>query len=443
MVRLRIVFLVWFLCSVAGSGQVFAADPTIVTPLSTQGRQIIDANGQPITLKGVNWFGFEVDTNVVHGLWARDYKSMITQIKAQGFNSIRLPYSIQSMRAGSTNSINYSLGANSELQSLTPLQTMDKVIQAAAAEGLLVLLDNHRNSSYSIPELWYGDGYTEQDWVDTVKAMAERYKNQPNVIGMDLKNEPHGAARWGNGDTATDWRLAAERAGNAIQVIAPHWLIVVEGVEGPVIGQQLSGHWWGGNLEAAGAFPVRLNVPNKLVYSVHEYGDGVANVPWFNDPAFPNNLDNRWQLGFFYLMQQNIAPVLVGEFGGRDVGTSGKEGIWQNKFVDYLRDNNISFMYWSWNPNSGDTGGILQDDWSTVHADKMAMLRRVLDEPFPSAVVCARTADINTDGNVNILDYTTLASQWFQSGSNLSGDINCDGTVNLIDYTLLVQSFSL
>ena len=23
-------------------------------------------------------------------------------------------------------------------------------------------------------------------------------------------------------------------------------------------------------------------------------------------------------------------------------------------------------MWWSWNPNSGDTGGIVQDDWLTV-----------------------------------------------------------------------------
>lgn len=31
----------------------------------------------------------------------------------------------------------------------------------------------------------------------------------------------------------------------------------------------------------------------------------------------------------------------------------------------------MSWTWWSWNPNSGDTGGILQDDWKTVNQDKV------------------------------------------------------------------------
>ena len=50
------------------------------------------------------------------------------------------------------------------------------------------------------------------------------------VIGADLHNEPHAPACWGCGDKALDWRLAAERAGNAILAVNPNWLIFVEGV---------------------------------------------------------------------------------------------------------------------------------------------------------------------------------------------------------------------
>ena len=32
------------------------------------------------------------------------------------------------------------------------------------------------------------------------------------------------------------------------------------------------------------------------------------------------------------------------------------------------------FTYWSWNPNSGDTGGIALDDWTTVNQAKQAIL---------------------------------------------------------------------
>ena len=37
----------------------------------------------------------------------------------------------------------------------------------------------------------------------------------------------------------------------------------------------------------------------------------------------------------------------------------------------------ISWTYWSWNPNSGDTGGILADDWSTPVDEKLSELTAV------------------------------------------------------------------
>jgi endoglucanase len=79
-----------------------------------------------------------------------------------------------------------------------------------------------------------------------------------------------------------------------------------------------------------------LPVAKKLVYSPHEYGAGVYNQPWFSDPTFPNNMPARWEMGFNYIATQGIAPILVGEFGGRQVDSSSKEGIWQQKFVDFI-----------------------------------------------------------------------------------------------------------
>jgi endoglucanase len=353
-----------------------AATP-IQLPLATRGSQIVDATGTPILLRGVNWFGIETDTHVPHGLWARDYRAMIGQIRGLGYNLIRLPYSVESLRSSSINSVNFSLGANRDLEGKTPLQVMDLIIQEAAQQGILVLLDSHRLNSQRIPELWYGDGFTEADWIDTWTLLANRYKGQLNVIGADLKNEPHGVASWGTYDLKTDWRLAAERCGKAILAVNPNWLIVVEGVENNVPGQTLT-HWMGGNLEGVARFPVRLPIANKLVYSPHEYGSGVFNQPWFSEPAFPANLYNRWEKGFHYIAKQEIAPILIGEFGGRQVDPVSKEGIWQRQLVEFIGRHSLSFAYWSWNPNSADTGGILQDDWQTVQLDKQFLLNTVL-----------------------------------------------------------------
>ncbi len=350
----------------------------IQVPLSTRGSDIVDAANRPILLRGVNWFGMESESQIPHGLWLRDYKEMLAQIKSLGYNLIRLPYSVKALQGTSVNGVNFELGSNHGLQGKTPIEAMDLIVQEAGRQGLLILLDCHRLNNDRIPELWYGDGFTEADWINTWIMLAERYKNQPNVIGADLKNEPHGRASWGTNQLATDWRLAAERSGNAILKVNPDWLIVVEGVENNVPRQKLKRHWMGGNLEGVQRFPVRLKIHNKLVYSPHEYGPGVFDQPWFSEPSFPKNLSDRWETSFHYIARQKIAPILMGEFGGRQVDAISKEGIWQRQLVDFLQRNHLGFAYWSWNPNSIDTGGILLDDWSAINEPKQQLLSQFL-----------------------------------------------------------------
>ncbi|OKH46046.1 glycoside hydrolase [Calothrix sp. HK-06] len=373
-------------------GNTAFAAMNVELPLSTSGARIIDAKGKTVLLQGVNWFGMETETHVPHGLWSRDYKEMLSQIKSLGYNTIRLPYSVEALRSDSISAVNYTIGSNKELEGKTPLEVMDIIVKEAERQGLMIVLDSHRLNSKRIPELWYGDGFTEADWIDTWRLLAQRYKNQANIIGADLKNEPHGRASWGTNDLSTDWRLAAERAGNAILSINPNWLIIVEGVELNVPGQKLTNHWWGGNLEGVRRFKVRLKQRNKIVYSPHEYGSGVFNKPYFSDKSFPKNMLQRWETGFYYIARQKIAPIWIGEFGGKQVDKNSIEGIWQNKLVDFIRDKNLSYAYWSWNPNSSDTAGILLSDWQTIDAPKQVMLSRILPVKYnPPVSVALRT----------------------------------------------------
>ncbi len=350
-------------------------------PLRTSGATIVDGSGTEVVLQGVNWFGLETANHAPHGLWTRDYRDMLAQIKAQGFNTVRLPFSLQALRSTTTSGIDYSGGRNAALQGRTPLQVMDEIIAEAGRQDLGVILDNHSGADDSfMSPLWDGTGgFTEDDWVATWEMLASRYAGNRAVLGADLKNEPHGEATWGTGQ-ANDWRRAAERAGNAVLAKAPNWLIVVEGIEGPVAGgQQLDRHWWGGNLEGVRANPVRLSVPNRVVYSPHEYGPGVFNQPWFSSPDMTAILADRWQKGFGYIHQAGIAPIFVGEFGAKNVGTDTVEGRWIRQFADYMGRTGMSWAFWSWNPNSGDTGGVLQDDWRTVHPAKMALLTSLIN----------------------------------------------------------------
>jgi len=204
--------------------------------------------------------------------------------------------------------------------------------------------------------------------------LATRYANNDTVVGVDLHNEPKGAATWGTGNPETDWRMAAEKAGNAVLGANPYLLIIVEGIE------QYNGdwYWWGGNLKGARDHPVRLDLPGRLVYSAHDYGPGVYRQGWFDAPDFPNNLPKVWHDHWAYIQEAGIAPVILGEFGGRSLEETDDEGLWQRSLLEYLKKTGISYFTWSLNPNSGDTGGLLNDDWLNVVTEKYEVYRSYL-----------------------------------------------------------------
>ncbi len=339
--------------------------------LHTSGTKIVDSKGNVVRLTGLNWFGMETSNYCPHGLWARSMGSLLDQIKGLGYNCLRVPYCNQLFDSGSTpNGIDYN--QNPDLQGLTGLQIMDKLVAGCQARGLKIILDRHRPDSGGQSALWYTGAYSEQRWISDWTMLASRYQGNDTVIGCDLHNEPHDPATWGSGDQSTDWRQAAQRCGNAIQAVNPHLLIIVEGI------QTVNGgsYWWGGNLEAAGSAPVQLNVANQLVYSTHDYPASVYGQSWFSDPSYPNNLPGVWTKHWGYLVQNNIAPVYIGEFGTLDQTASDDQ--WFHSMASYISAGSFSFTFWCLNPDSGDTGGILQNDWQTVNQNKQSVLQPLL-----------------------------------------------------------------
>jgi endoglucanase len=350
--------------------------------LRTDGAKIRDAFGDEVTLTGLNWFGMETETLAPHGLWVRNYGDMLDQVVQAGYNCLRLPFSSVLFDPKlKPNGIDFS--KNPDLRGLSGLQIMDTIVVAAGKRGLKIILDRHRPNSSSQSKLWYTNAMPESTWIAQWTALAERYRGNDAVIGADLHNEPAGSATWGSGDRSTDWAIAAEKCGNAILEINPNWLIFVEGVERllDASGRVIDWTWQGGELMGARTRPIRLNVAHRLVYSPHEYGPSVYNQPWFSDPKFPDNLPALWEKRWAYLVKDGIAPVLVGEFGGRSVG-SDTEGKWQRAFVSYMKENRIYYTYWCLNPNSSDTGGLLEDDWRTINPAKQELLKTYQGAPL-------------------------------------------------------------
>ena len=353
--------------------------------LSTSGNQIVDASGNTVQIAGVNWFGFESSNLAPHGLWTRGYRDMMKQMVDLGFNTIRLPFSSEMLHTtAAPNGIDFS--KNPDLQGLSALQIMDKIVDYAGQIGLKIILDHHRSDSgagTSGNGLWYDAQHSHAEWVSDWAMLATRYASKPQVIGADLHNEPYNGT-WGGGGP-NDWAAAAEQAGNAIGDVNSNWLIFVEGV-GTYQGQN---YWWGGNLMGVRDRPIQLDVANKLVYSAHDYPNSIYPQPWFQGSDFPANLPAKFDQMWGYIYKENIAPVYIGEFGSKL--TDPKDAPWLEAITSYLGgdlDNNgtrdipagdkgVSWTFWSWNPNSGDTGGILKDDWTGVNQNKLDYLKPI------------------------------------------------------------------
>lgn len=346
---------------------------TIPTPLHADGTHIADAAGYPVRLAGLNWYGFEQQDFVVGGLDYKSYMNILLMMKQGGYNSIRLPFSQQLVESNPV--VKKHLGANPELAGLHALDIMDRIIAAAGALGLRVILDNHRSEAgWSSEEngLWYTTAYPADAFTRDWLTVARRYAGADTVVGADLRNEPHGAARWGTGDAATDWKMAAESAGNAVLTANPNLLIIVEGVE---FYGTAPGYWWGGNLMGVVTAPISLHfgggssAHSRLVYSAHDYGKDNCGpgCPWFGAITTYASLAALWDQYWGYIVadpaKPYAAPVWLGEFGTCNYRaiciadtTPGSQGQWFTSLIRYIGERDLSWSYWSANGTESTAG---------------------------------------------------------------------------------------
>jgi endoglucanase len=390
--------------------------------LHTSGSRILDEAGRPVRLMGVNWYGFDCNGMVAGGLDHQTVDSICRQIVRLGFNSIRIPFSVQAVLENPP--ITSYLDANPDLQGMTVLEIMDAIIATAGQNGLKVILDNHRSEagwSTQPNGLWHTRAYPETSWIAAWQRVVQRYVDESTVIGCDLRNEPgspaldprawpqNGGAEWGFGDPnptgqPRDWAAAAERAGNAILGVNPNLLIFVEGVRadpaGPYFGGARQSYWPGGNLLGVGnpgggrahPRPLTLSVPNRLVYSAHDYGTDISSgLPWCQlgtTASTPHACRSVWDQTWGYIAREGIAPVWIGEFGTpnghkpgdtmppqyyTDANDVNPQGSWFSYLVQYIEDLGLSWCYWAVNgtqslapgrnEGSADWYGILRPDW--------------------------------------------------------------------------------
>ncbi len=442
--------------------------------LHAEGSRLYDMNGNEVWLTGANWFGFNCSENCPHYLWSADADDCLTEIADRGINIIRFPIAtelIVSWMKGEPNPVS-SFSANAdpaykinadfcEADGKTPVDSMqvfDIMMRKCKEHGIKAFIDIHSphtdNSGHNY-NLWYGKaGVTTDVWIDSLVWIAEKYKNDDTLLGYDLKNEPHGkgqegtaAAKWDGSKDENNWAYAATRCAEAILDVNPNALIFVEGVEQSLSGAQEGdywgmpdrktnspyiGAWWGGNFRGAREYPIKPKQgTSQIVYSPHDYGPSVYAQTWF-DKNFTEKtlLDDYWYDTWAYINAEDIAPELIGEWGGHMEGDNLK---WMTLLRDYMIKHHISHTFWCLNTNSGDTGGL----WDSLGFTQSTGTTIAWNEPkyklFEEALWQTKSGKyIGLDHQValgkNGISLNEFYSSYAKSeGSNLDGGKTSDG----------------
>ena len=458
--------------------------------LHAVGSRLYDKDGNEVWLTGANWFGMNCTENSPHGLYAADINVFVENIANHGINIVRMPISTEllcSWMNGEPLEVkSMNCYANPELSkngdgkdpAKNSMEIFDIIMQKMKKYGIKVMVDVHspaaHNSGHNY-NLWYydasaadadnmavgaysGEQITWDMWKDSITWLADKYKNDDTLIGYDLKNEPHGKrgyngttcptdiAKWDDSTDLNNWAYSATECANSILDVNPNALIFVEGVEqypktekgytydtadiwqAPADVSPWYGAWWGGNLRGVRDYPIQPDSgTSQIVYSPHDYGPSVYNQTWFDkDFTEQTLLDDYWYDTWAYINAEDIAPLLIGEWGGHMDG--GKNEKWMTLLRDYMINHHINHTFWGLNPNSGDTGGLLSYDFMTWDAEKYDMFKESLWQTQETGkfIGLDHQKALGTDGSgISVSEfYKSYAST---EGSNLDGGTIVDG----------------
>jgi len=325
---------------------------------------------QEVSLRGINWYGAETHNRVVEGLWSHPISFYLDAVASQGFNAMRIPITEDTVLRDGTAVEDHLVAAEPRAAGKTPLEIIDVVMSDALERGIAVLLDVHRLSYGASSPLWYVPGssvYTPQSLIRAIDTIFERYHNSPNLLGVDVFNEPHYNATYGSEDPATDWRLFLRDCATAVLTAHPGRLLFASGLD------------WGKNFSAYAARPPELldNVLSRIIVSPHMYGPPIVYVSRYTRDW----LYAEWDALFGFLAADHRFHLCVGEWGTRYVTV--EEKTWMDFFAGYLVERGIrNNFYWALNPYSKDVGGLL-NGWeeAAFDPDKMALVRFVVPEP--------------------------------------------------------------
>lgn len=345
---------------------LFLNVPLLAAPLSrlhAQGVQIVDAQGRPAVLHGINLGGWLVEEPWMMPFQAKppdgsdlppvkDHVSLVAvlekrfgaagaarvqaafrqawlnesdfdRIHAAGLNCVRLPF------------------LASQIAEPAALKQIDQAVAWAGARGIYVILDMHGAPGSQSEEGHTGvSGRNEffKDPANLTRAeavwtqVARRYRDNPAVAGYDLLNEPTGTP---NSDTLY---VVTDRLYRAVRAADPTHLVFIE--------DGYTGIQWM-------PFPGPCGWKN-VVYSSHYYRfqakSADDHLKAFGD--YLASIDKE--------RARRQVPFYVGEFGLEPGGKPETEAA----LIKAMNDKGVSWSQWTYKVIFGGPGGLTL--WSLV-----------------------------------------------------------------------------
>ncbi|KAG1661644.1 hypothetical protein FOA52_007525 [Chlamydomonas sp. UWO 241] len=411
--------------------------------LYTADDKIMDDDDNEVTLVGANWFGFNNRAGMVDGVWSSDngyvfdFPTVMYRWKLLGMNAIRLPFAFTDLYSTySTNklSLNCNLPTFAQVAAsvIDPQDTVPSnavvppptywqthspktcnefmpgqgtllverfvwVVQYLAKAGFYVVIDCHTEDSTPNDQAKFVELY-----VDLVKRIITDEAAKKMLI-VDILNEPD-ARGWGWSKMAPMYLAVMD----AVFPLTNNTLFLVEGMaQGGINGAN-----WGDGFQTSGVGSNPNADPNPffkalfgkpylfhVAVSPHVYGPGIT----YQTTGYSGSgLWNRMSKSFGYLTKQGYTysgmnkkfPMVIGEVGSKF--TLAGDLAFLRDFALYCRqeekgDANASsydhttiphILYWSWNENSGDTGGLIDSSWFNLQWVKVRWLRNLGMHPW-------------------------------------------------------------
>jgi endoglucanase len=245
----------------------------------------------------------------------------VDSMRRWGFNSVRLPmhYNLY------TRPIEKEPVAGQNTWIDKGFKMTDALLAWCKANHMYLILDLHaapggqgndlnisdRNTDH--PSLWDSEA-NKQKMIALWRKLADRYKNEPNIGGYDIINEPN----WGFDDPANDKNGLKEKTNAPLRKLMVDITAAIRAVDKKHI-IIIEGNGWGNNYN--GILPTW---DKNMVLSFHKYWN-------YNDQKSIEHIIKTRD-------QYNV-PVWLGETGENS-------NVWLTEAIGLLEKNNIGWALW-------------------------------------------------------------------------------------------------